>query len=52
MKFHTINDTAGGSAECFRFPQVTTFIYLWGTNYGVPVATPVLGEPQIVNIAE
>jgi hypothetical protein len=38
--------------ECFRFPQVTTYIYLWGPLYGVPVATPVPGGPQLVNIAE
>ncbi len=52
VKFHTIADTGGGSATCFRFPQVSTFIYLWGVNYGVPVANPTLGMPQIVNIAE
>ena len=36
--------------ECFRFPQSTTFLYLWGSTYGVPIAEPVLGNPQIINI--
>jgi len=35
--------------KCFRFPQATTFIYLWGSKYGVPIALPVLGSPQAVN---
>ncbi len=37
---------AGTNAECFRFPQVSTYIYLWGVQYGVPIATPSLGAPQ------
>jgi hypothetical protein len=48
IKFKCIG--AGVNSECFRFPQSTSFIYLWGTTYGVPVATPELGAPQILNV--
>jgi hypothetical protein len=48
IKFKCIG--AGVNSECFRFPQSTSFIYLWGTTYGVPVATPELGVPQILNV--
>jgi hypothetical protein len=41
---------AGANLECFRFPQATNFIYLWGVDYGVPVATPGLGSPQALDI--
>lgn len=50
VKFRCISE--GINEECFRFPQSSTFLYLWGENYGVPVGLPELGEPQIVNIAE
>ena len=48
IKFKCI--ASGVNATCFRFPQSTTFIYLWGSTYGVPVATPELGQPQILNV--
>ena len=48
IKFKCIGE--GVNAECFRFPQSTSFIYLWGETYGIPVATPTLGEPQILNV--
>lgn len=42
----------GINAECFRFPQSTNFIWLWGAQYGVALTPPpVLGAPQNVNIA-
>ncbi|MCH7472629.1 hypothetical protein IIA79_06725 [bacterium] len=44
---------AGGiNEEAFRFPQSSTFIFLWGEQYGVPAETPVLGSPQVLNIVE
>jgi hypothetical protein len=48
IKFKCIGE--GVNDQCFRFPQSTSFIYLWGESYGVPVATPELGAPQIMNI--
>jgi hypothetical protein len=50
VKFRCISE--GINEECFRFPQSSTYLYLWGENYGVPVGLPELGGPQIVNIAE
>ncbi|MBN2082922.1 hypothetical protein JW859_12055 [bacterium] len=50
VKFRCIGD--GINDECFRFPQSSSFLYLWGETYGVPVGAPELGEPQLVNIAE
>jgi hypothetical protein len=41
---------AGTNAECFRFPQVSTYIYLWGLQYGVPIATPSLGAAQNLTV--
>lgn len=41
---------AGANTECFRFPQVSTYIYLWGIQYGVPIATPGLGPAQSLTI--
>lgn len=45
-------ESEGINEECFRFPQSSTYLYLWGATYGVPVGIPELGDPQIVNIAE
>jgi len=42
----------GINDQCFRFPQSSNYLYLWGETYGVPVGLPELGDPQIVNIAE
>ena len=42
---------AGNVAEAFRFPEASTFIYLWGDQYGVPIANPALGPPQLLNVA-
>jgi hypothetical protein len=50
VKFRCENE--GINEECFRFPQSSTYLYLWGATYGVPVGIPELGDPQIVNIAE
>ncbi len=50
VKFRCIDD--GINEECFRFPQSSVYLYLWGATYGVPVGIPELGDPQIVNIAE
>lgn len=41
---------AGTNAACFRFPQVSTYIYLWGIQYGVPIATPGLGPAQTLTV--
>lgn len=41
---------AGANPTCFRFPQVSTYIYLWGIQFGVPIATPSLGAPQALTI--
>jgi hypothetical protein len=40
----------GNNADCFRFPQVSNYIYLWGVQYGVPIATPGLGPAQSLTI--
>lgn len=50
VKFRCIDD--GINPECFRFPQSSVYLYLWGATYGVPVGIPELGDPQNVNIAE
>lgn len=49
FKFKCIG--AGINDACFRFPQSSNFIYLWGEQYGVAAATPALGSPQLLNIA-
>lgn len=49
FKFKCI--AAGINDSCFRFPQSSNFIYLWGDAYGVATATPALGSPQLMNIA-
>jgi hypothetical protein len=41
---------SGVNAEAIRFPQATTYLLLWGEQYGVPVATPGLGSPVSLNI--
>lgn len=41
---------AGTNASCFRFPQSSTLIYLWGVQYGVPIATPALGPAQSLTV--
>jgi hypothetical protein len=41
---------SGISTTAIRFPQATTYLLLWGEQYGVPVATPALGGPLTVNI--
>lgn len=48
FKFKAI--ATGINAQCFRFPQSTTYIYLWGDQYGVPIATVQLGSAQNINI--
>jgi hypothetical protein len=40
----------GINTEAIRFPQSTNFIYLWGTQYGVPVGTPALGDPLSISV--
>jgi len=50
VKFRAI--AAGINDSCFRFPATTTFVYLWGGTYGVPVGAPELGGPVLVNIAD
>jgi len=49
FKFKAIG--AGIVDEAFRFPQSSNFIYLWGSDYGVAVAAPALGSPQLLNVA-
>ncbi len=41
---------AGTNSAAIRFPQATTYLLLWGEQYGVPVATPGLGGALSVNI--
>ena len=48
VKFRAIG--SGINDSCFRFPQTTTFVYLWGATYGVAVGAPELGDPVRVNI--
>jgi len=50
VKFRCIGE--GINDECFRFPQSSSYLYLWGETYGIPVGAPELGDPQLVNIAE
>ncbi|MCC7476839.1 hypothetical protein IT575_00140 [bacterium] len=50
FKFKCIAD--GVNTECFRFPQASNFIFLWGPDYGVPIANPTLGDAQNLNIAQ
>jgi len=49
-KFRAIAE--GINPQCFRFPQSTTHIYLWGSTYGVQAAMVSLGAPLVVNIAQ
>jgi hypothetical protein len=48
IKFRAL--VAGTNLEAFRFPQASNFIYLWGEQYGVPIATPTLGSPQSLEV--
>ncbi len=50
FKFKCIAE--GVNTECFRFPQASNFIFLWGSSYGVPIANPTLGPGQNLNIAQ
>lgn len=47
FKFKVID--ASTNLEAIRFPVASNFIWLWGEQYGVPIATPVLGSPQVIN---
>jgi hypothetical protein len=40
----------GVNTEAIRFPQTTSFIYLWGDQYGVPCMTPTLGPPVMISV--
>ena len=48
LRFKAIG--SGISTEAIRFPQATTYLLLWGEQYGVPVAVPGIGGPLTVNI--
>lgn len=50
IRFKALDSKA--NPECLRFPQTSTFIYMWGDNYGVPVMTPRLGESMELVISE
>jgi hypothetical protein len=41
---------SGVNTSAIRFPQATTYLLLWGEQYGVPVATPALGGALTINI--
>jgi hypothetical protein len=40
----------GINNSAVRFPQSSNFIYLWGTQYGVPTNTPALGSPLSISV--
>jgi hypothetical protein len=47
--FHVIGGS-GPYDEAFRFPQGTTNIWVWGSQYGVALPGPQLGQAAMVNI--
>ncbi len=47
FKFKVID--AATNTEALRFPAGSIFFHLWGDQYGVPIATPALGGPQVIN---
>lgn len=49
LRFRAIG--SGVSESAIRFPLATTYILLWGEQYGVPIATPALGEDLTLNIS-
>ena len=49
VKFRAVG--AGVNAEAIRWPQSSTFILLWGAEFGVPASAPILGAPLALDIS-
>ena len=43
IKFRAI--AAGANSTAIRWPQSSTFILMWGEEFGVPASNPILGAP-------
>jgi hypothetical protein len=43
VKFRAI--AAGANGAAIRWPQSSTFILMWGEEFGVPASVPILGAP-------
>ena len=48
IKFRAIAD--GNNATAIRWPQSSTFILMWGEEFGVPAVNPILGPPLELTI--
>ncbi|MCB1219811.1 MAG: hypothetical protein H7A35_09530 [Planctomycetales bacterium] len=48
IKFRAIAE--GSNTEAIRWPQSSTFILMWGEEFGVPAVNPILGPPLDINI--
>jgi hypothetical protein len=48
--FHVIGGS-GPISDCFKFPQGTTNIWVWGAQYNVPMPGPQLGQPVLINVS-
>ncbi|MCB1216553.1 hypothetical protein KDL44_04135 [bacterium] len=48
IKFRAIAE--GSNAEAVRWPQSSTFILMWGEEFGVPAVNPILGPPLDITV--
>ena len=49
VKFRAIGE--GTNSEAIRWPQSSTFILMWGEEFGVPASNPILGAPLDVTVS-